>query len=84
MDLSGHSYVVIGSGFSGAVLADRIASLLGQPVHVTEKRGQFGGNCFSADDLVTGIKQEPTGFHMDRNGQLGSSFPDRAIHKSRS
>ena len=64
MDLSGYSYVVVGSGFSGAVLAERIATQLGQPVLVIEKRGHIGGNCFSAEDPATGIEYHKYGTHI--------------------
>lgn len=64
MDLSGYSYVVVGSGFSGAVLAERIATQLGQPVLVIEKRGHIGGNCFSAEDPTTGIEYHKYGTHI--------------------
>jgi UDP-galactopyranose mutase len=40
-----YSIVIIGAGISGAVLAERYASL-GKKVLVLEKRGHIGGNCF--------------------------------------
>jgi len=39
-------YVVVGSGFSGAVVAERIARVLGKEVLVIEKRNHVGGNAF--------------------------------------
>lgn len=38
--------IVVGSGISGAVLAERYASVLNKKVLVIEKRDHVGGNCF--------------------------------------
>jgi len=64
MDLKDYSYVVIGSGFSGAVIAERIAAQLGQPVLVIEKRAHIGGNCYSEADPGTGIEYHRYGTHI--------------------
>ena len=42
----GIDYIVIGSGLSGAVIAERIASQLDQKVLVVEKKNHIGGHCF--------------------------------------
>lgn len=39
-------YIVIGSGFAGSVIAERIASVLNKKVLVIEKRNHIGGNCY--------------------------------------
>lgn len=39
-------YVIVGAGISGMTMAERIASQLGDPVLVVEKRGHIGGNCY--------------------------------------
>lgn len=64
MDIKGYSYVVVGSGLSGAVIAERIASQLNQPVLVLEKRDHIGGNCYSANDPSTGIEYHKYGTHI--------------------
>ncbi len=54
MDITEYSYVVVGSGLLGSVVAERIASQLNQPVLVIEKRDHIGGNCASTTDSATG------------------------------
>ncbi|MEN9946162.1 MAG: UDP-galactopyranose mutase [Pseudomonadota bacterium] len=39
-------YIVVGAGFAGAVMAERIATQLKKRVLVIEQRGHIGGNCF--------------------------------------
>ncbi|MEO2068225.1 MAG: UDP-galactopyranose mutase [Desulfurobacteriaceae bacterium] len=39
-------YIVVGSGFAGSVIAERIASVLNKKVLVIEKRNHIGGNCY--------------------------------------
>jgi len=43
-------YVIVGSGFAGAVLAERIATELDKKVLIIEKRKHIGGNCFDFKD----------------------------------
>ena len=64
MDISDYSYVVVGSGLSGAVIAERIASQLHKPVLVIEKRDHIGGNCYSTNDSATGIEYHAYGTHI--------------------
>lgn len=64
MNLSGLKYIIIGSGFFGAVLAERIANQLKERVLVIEKRNHIGGNCFSLDDPDTGIHYHLYGTHI--------------------
>lgn len=64
MDLSGLKYLIVGSGFFGSVLAERIANDLGQNVLVVEKRDHIGGNCFSLDEPETGIHYHLYGTHI--------------------
>lgn len=62
--LSGYRYVVVGSGFFGAVLAERIANVLKEPVVVLEKRDHLGGNSYSETDPQTGIEYHRYGSHL--------------------
>ena len=43
-------WLIVGSGFTGATLAERIASQLGKKVLVMEKRGHIGGNSYDSYD----------------------------------
>ncbi|HLN54492.1 MAG TPA: UDP-galactopyranose mutase [Bacteroidales bacterium] len=64
MDLSGLKYLIVGSGFFGSVLAERIANELKENVLVVEKRDHIGGNCFSLDEPETGIHYHLYGTHI--------------------
>lgn len=39
-------YIVVGSGFAGSVIAERIANVLNEKVLIIEKRNHIGGNCY--------------------------------------
>ena len=39
-------YLIIGAGFSGSVLAERIASQLNKKVLLVDKRNHIGGNAY--------------------------------------
>ena len=39
-------WLIVGAGFTGSVLAERIASQLGQKVLVVEQRNHIGGNAY--------------------------------------
>lgn len=64
MDLQGLSYLVVGAGFFGAVMAERIASDLGERVLVIDRKPHIGGNCWSAEDQTTGIECHCYGSHI--------------------
>lgn len=64
MDLTGLKYIIIGSGFFGSVVAERIASQLKERVLIIEKKNHIGGNCFSLDDPDTGIHYHLYGTHI--------------------
>ena len=64
MNLNEYAFVVVGSGFSGSVVAERIAGRLQQPVLVIEKRNHTGGNCHSESDAETGIEFHTYGTHI--------------------
>lgn len=55
--------VVVGTGFSGAVIARRIAEELSLPVTVLEKRGHIGGNMYDETD-EHGILVQKYGPHV--------------------
>ncbi|MGM0613692.1 MAG: UDP-galactopyranose mutase [Bacteroidota bacterium] len=64
MDLSGVKYVVVGAGFFGSVIAERIANINKEKVVVLEKRDHIGGNCYSEDHKQTGIHYHKYGTHI--------------------
>jgi UDP-galactopyranose mutase len=43
-------YLVVGAGFAGSVLAERLASQAGKRVLVVEKRNHIGGNAYDCHD----------------------------------
>jgi UDP-galactopyranose mutase len=45
-----YSYIILGAGFSGSVLAERIAVGLGEKVLLIENRRYPGGNCYDYKD----------------------------------
>lgn len=56
--------MVAGSGFLGAVVAERIANELNEKVLIVERRDHIGGNCFSEVDTETGIEYHKYGTHI--------------------
>jgi len=64
MEIKDYSFVVVGSGLLGAVVAERITSQLGQPVLIIEKRAHIGGNCYSETDSATDIEYHKYGTHI--------------------
>jgi UDP-galactopyranose mutase len=59
----GFDYLIVGAGFAGSVLAERLANELGQRVLIVEKRKHIGGNAYDRynDD---GILIHPYGPHI--------------------
>ena len=58
-------YIVIGAGFAGSVIAERIANVLNKGVLIIERRDHIGGNCYDYRD-ENGIivhKYRPHLFH---------------------
>lgn len=64
MDFKGLKYLVVGSGFFGSVIAERIANDMNEKVLVIDKRSHIGGNCYSEDDGKTGIHYHKYGTHI--------------------
>jgi len=63
-DLNDSKFVVIGAGFYGLTLAERISTILNEKVLVIEKRSHIGGNAFSFLDQETGIEIHKYGSHL--------------------
>ena len=63
-DLSGLKFLVVGCGFYGAVMAERIASVLNEKVLVLDVREHIGGNAHSYTDSATNIEVHAYGSHI--------------------
>jgi len=80
-------YLIIGSGFAGSVIAERIANVLNKKVLIIEKRNHIGGNCYDYKDK-NGIiihKYGPHLFHTDYKEVFDylSNFTDWHIYHHR-
>jgi UDP-galactopyranose mutase len=56
--------LIVGAGFYGATLAERIAGQLGRRVLVIDQRHHIGGNAYSETDPQTGIEAHRYGAHL--------------------
>ncbi len=59
-----YDYIIVGAGFAGAVLAERIATQLNKKVLVLEKRSHIGGNCYDEVDASSGVIVHTYGPHL--------------------
>lgn len=59
-----YDFCIVGAGFFGSVLAERIASNSNNKILVIDKRPHIGGNCYSAIDKETGIEYHQYGTHI--------------------
>ncbi|MBD0322184.1 MAG: NAD(P)-binding protein, partial [Aldersonia sp.] len=56
--------IVVGSGFFGLTIAERVASQLGKRVLVLDRRPHIGGNAYSEPEAETGIEVHKYGAHL--------------------
>ena len=56
--------IIVGAGFFGSVVAERIAEDLKLPVTVIDRRNHIGGNCWSEIDPETGVEYHKYGSHI--------------------
>jgi UDP-galactopyranose mutase len=56
--------VVVGAGFFGLTVAERVASQLGRRVLVLDRRPHIGGNAYSETEPETGIEVHRYGAHV--------------------
>jgi UDP-galactopyranose mutase len=59
----GFDYLIVGAGFAGSVLADRLARVLNQRVLIVDKRPHIGGNAYDRHDDA-GVLIHPYGPHI--------------------
>lgn len=65
-----YDYIIVGAGFSGAVMAERIASQLNKKILIVDKRSHIGGNAYdyyNADGILI-HKYGPHWFHTNDEG----------------
>jgi UDP-galactopyranose mutase len=62
--LAAADLVVVGSGFFGLTVAERMAGELGRRVLVLERRSHIGGNAYSEAEPQTGIEVHRYGAHL--------------------
>ena len=60
---AGFDYLVVGAGFAGSVLAERLARGLGMRVLIVDKRPHIGGNAYDRHDDA-GVLIHPYGPHI--------------------
>jgi UDP-galactopyranose mutase len=60
---AGFDFLIVGAGFAGSVLAERLASVLDQRVLVVDKRPHIGGNAYDRHD-DQGVLVHPYGPHI--------------------
>ena len=56
--------LIVGAGFFGAVVAERLAADAGRSVTVIDRRAHIGGNCWSERDAETGVEFHKYGSHI--------------------
>jgi len=55
-------YIIVGAGFAGSVMAERIANVLNKKVLIIEKRNHIAGNCY--DERIENILVHKYGPHL--------------------
>jgi UDP-galactopyranose mutase len=64
IDLRDAELLIVGAGFYGATIAERVANDLGKKVLVIDRRRHIGGNAYSENDGQTGIEVHKYGAHL--------------------
>ena len=59
-----YDFLIVGTGFFGSVLAERISNVLKKTVLIIDKRSHIGGNCFSEICDKTNIEYHKYGTHI--------------------
>lgn len=59
-----YRFLIVGSGFSGCVLAQQLVSKLDCTIDMWDQRPHMGGNCHTERDAVTGVMVHQYGPHI--------------------
>ena len=59
-----YKFLIIGAGFSGAVLAEQLVKKLDCSIEIWDARSHIGGNCHTERDASTGIMVHEYGPHI--------------------
>lgn len=62
--INNYDFLIVGAGLSGAVLAERLASVINAKVLIIDKREHLGGNCYDYIDEESGILMNKYGAHI--------------------
>jgi UDP-galactopyranose mutase len=57
-------FLIVGSGFSGAVLANNLANHLDCKIDIWDERNHIGGNCYTQRDKATNVMVHEYGPHI--------------------
>nr|WP_299419917.1 UDP-galactopyranose mutase [uncultured Emticicia sp.] len=57
-------YLIVGTGFSGTVIAERLSRTIACKIVILDERGHIGGNCYTERDKSTGIMVHTYGPHI--------------------
>jgi UDP-galactopyranose mutase len=57
-------FLIIGAGFSGCVLANRLTALMDCAIDMWDERNHLGGNCHTKRDEATGVMVHEYGPHI--------------------
>lgn len=57
-------YLIVGAGFSGAVIAERLSKQKENSILILDERNHIGGNCYTERDELTGVMVHKYGPHI--------------------
>lgn len=64
MNFDAYDIVIVGAGFYGATIAERVTRELGKRVLILDRRSHIGGNAYSEFEGQTGIEVHKYGAHL--------------------
>jgi len=64
VNFENYDIVIVGAGFFGATIAERVANELKRKVLILDRRDHIGGNAYSENDAQTGIEVHKYGAHL--------------------